>query len=491
MATRINLIESEAKILNGIRNNASENYKNHIATAYPSSLMADKSSMWKTFMDFPGLRNEFEAALLQRIAFVRLSSKSWENKLKLYKKGKISFGSVVEDVFVNMAKVWNYDIDRASKTVFKRHKPDIRSAFYSLNFRVVYPVTIEETNWRSAFLQEGGLVDLTGKVIEQSYNAEEYDEYEVMLYMFARKLLDGYIKTVGVDTSNPDNVIAAIRKTNLDFEFPTSNYNAAGVKNWTKPENKTVLMSTDFAATSDVKSLAAAFNLEYKDFLGRKIYFNGFENLDRERLLEIFSKVDDQGVRTVDPDYQPLTDDEINALKGIPAFAIDEDFFQIYDYEKKMLSQPNAEGDYNNYFYHVWKSFNTSPFEQCVAFVPGTPAVSSLTISPYDANGPLSLTVIPNNSDNLYTGNIINFIADVSTSYFAPKAVNWEIVDSATIGETTYTTTQKNKWYIDGTGNLQVSGIDVTSGATACIKCTSVFDSTKTKTAVVQIGLPS
>ena len=482
MSKAIDITGAEAKLLNYIRNNASVRYQDFTPSADPQDLLSTKKTIWKTFMTNPGLKNEFVEVLLQRIAFVRASSKSWKNKLALYKKGKIDFGGVIEDIFVSIANVYNYDIDVAEKTVWKREDSDIKSAFYTLNYQVQYPGTTYEYQLRTAFLAEGGIYDLVGKIVESLYTGEQYDEYQVMLFMVGRQIVDGRIFVKGVSNISYDDQIAAMREISLNSEFMTDKYNQAGVKTHTEPADKTILLTTAFTANTDVKVLASAFNLEYVDFLGQRVLFNGFENLDRERLQAVFTLTDANGNKTIDPDYEPLTDTDIAALSSIGAIFLDKEYFQIYDYDAEMTSIFNPKGHYTNYWYTVRKVMATSPFAQAVVFVPGTPTVDTLTISPK----PTSSNYVTVNLPAGYSGGVLNILVNITTSYFASKGVKFEIAESAVVNGTTYTTDADA--FIDAAGNVSISNYTPSSNNYICVKATSTFDNTKTDELVIKLG---
>jgi hypothetical protein len=45
----------------------------------------------------------------------------------------------------------------------------------------------------------------------------------------------------------------------------------------------------------------------------------------------------------------------------------------------------NGQGLYWNHWYHVWKTFSISPFSNAVLFTTGTPAITSVTVTPATA----------------------------------------------------------------------------------------------------------
>ena len=74
---------------------------------------------------------------------------------------------------------------------------------------------------------------------------------------------------------------------------------------------------------------------------------------------------------------EEVTAEELAQMKHVKAFVVDEDWFQVYDYNNKFTEKYVASGLYWNYFYHVWKTVSVSPFANAVTFVD-----SDATIAP-------------------------------------------------------------------------------------------------------------
>ena len=117
---------------------------------------------------------------------------------------------------------------------------------------------------------------------------------------------------------------------------------------------------------------------------------------------------------------------------------------------------------YWNYFYHVWKTFSVSPFANAAVFVPGTPAVSSVTVTPATAT--------------VAAGQSINLTCVVATTNFAPQTVTWSVSDG------------DEDWIsVDIYGKVTLAA-DATSEDTATITATSTVDGTKTDTCVITVA---
>lgn len=446
------LTNSSVAILNAIRNSASTNYRDYVPYATPD---ADSiKSIGSIIMDMPSLQNEFLNALINRIGRVMITSKLYEQPWKMFKKGIMEYGEVVEEVFVNMAKPYEFDPALAETTLFKREKPDVRSAFHVLNWQHYYPTTIQDTMLRQAFLTADGVYNLIGKIVESLYTGAAYDEFLTMKYMLAKHILAGHIKPVtisAVSAANAKSIVSTIKATSNKFEFPKTEFNMSGVSTYSKKPTQYLIVNADFDAIMDVEVLASAFHMDKAEFDGHHILVDGFGELDTARLAELFGE----------GETLP-TSDELAALNAIPAVLVDENWFMVLDNLYEFTENYNGKGMYWNYFYHVWKTFSVSPFANAALFVPNTPAVSAVSITP--------------ESVTTTGGTDITFTAEVTAANFAPKSVNWSVdTTSATAGVT-----------ITKSGIVSIPST-ITAGSTITVTAKSTYDATVYDTATITI----
>lgn len=402
-------------ILNAIRNNASANYKDYVPQA--SASQDSVREIGAIIMNFPALQNEFLSALVNRIGRVIITSKSFDNPWSVFKRGILEFGESVEEIFVNIAKPFEYDPAVAENRVFAREIPDVRAAFHVLNYQKFYKATIQNEQLRQAFLSWNGVTELIAKITESMYTGANYDEFLTMKYMLAKNILNGRLYPVQIPTveeANMKSIISTVKGVSNNYEFMTPNYNVAGVATHTQKEDQYFIVNSQFDATMDVEVLASAFNMDKADFIGHRVLIDSFGTLDVNRLNLLFAN---------DSNYEPLTSEELSALDAIPCVLVDKDWFMIFDNILNFTENYNGEGLYWNYWYHTWKTFSVSPFANASVFVPGVPTVTGITISPTSAT--------------IAAGQAVLFSADVTTSNFASKAVDWSIspeIEGVSIG---------------------------------------------------------
>lgn len=439
------LTNVSVNVLNAIRNEASTNYQEYIPYATPDA--ESIRAIGATLMDYPALMNEFLPALIGRIGKVAVTSRLYRNPLAVLKKGILDYGETVEDIFIAMAEPYEYDPEDAEETLYKRYKPDVKSAFYVINYRKFYPVTIQEQDLRRAFLSPDTLTDFYTRIIEQLYTGAYADEFLATKYMIARNILDGKLYAEPI----PDTVkgvAQTIRAISNKFTFLSKEYNIAGVATYSDRINQYILVNADFDAALDVEVLAYAFNMNKADVTARKIVIDSFGALDTARLAKLFAN---------DPNYEEISAKDLETLNDVAAVLIDENFVQIYDNLLTIRDEKNGKGLYTNYFLHNWKTFAVSPFANCAVLTPGTPTVTSVTVTPSTATAKV--------------GDTLQLVANVTTQNFASQKVNWS----------------------SNSANVTVSAagvVTIGAGATSTvtITATSVADPTKSGKASITIS---
>lgn len=443
------LTNSSVDILNVIRENASQNYREYVPKATKDA--ASIRQIGAVIMDYPSLQNEFLNALVNRIGRVLITSKMYENPWSMFKKGMLEFGETIEEIFVNMAKPHQFDPEVAESNLFKREIPDVRAAFHIMNYQKYYKATVSNDQLRQAFLSWQGITDLIAKIVDAMYTGANYDEFITMKYMLARHILDGHMYPVqipAVETANMKQIVSKIKGVSNQYEFQSNKYNLAGIYTHTKKRDQYILINSTFDAEMDVEVLASAFNMSKADFMGQRVLVDSFGSLDTDRLAELFAD---------DTTFKMPSNDELTALDEIPAILVDRDWFMIFDNFYNFTEQYNGEGLYWNYWYHVWKTFSVSPFANNALFVPGVPSITSVTVSPATVEASV--------------GQDVQFNAVVVTNNFAPKSVVW--------------TTNSANAEVDSSGKVTLK-----DGATGSITvtATSTFDRTKKGTGTITVS---
>lgn len=352
---------STLDILNVIRENAGYEYQNAVPKVTKAT---DIPAVGQIIYGEPAIANKFINALVNRIAMVRVQSATFNNPYSVLKKGYIEFGETIEEIFVGIAKVVEYTPEKGEEREFKRTLPDVRSVFHIMNWRTMYPVTIQDEDLKQAFLSLDGVTDLIGKIVDQVYTGAEYDEFLLFKYLLIKAISHGKMKPLSVgDGTNPKDSAKAFRGTSNLLTFMKDSYNERGVVTSTPKDRQVIFMDAKFNAEFDVDVLASAFNMDKADFMGRLFLIDDFTTFDNKRFEEI--RKNSTGIEEVTPE-------ELALLANVNAVLLDEDWFQVYDNNNRFTEKYVASGLYWNYFYHTWKTVSYSPFSNAVVFVKDT-----------------------------------------------------------------------------------------------------------------------
>ena len=415
---------NSVQILNCIRDSASATYQERIPVATQNNIRDIGNAM----MQFQSTQNEFLNALVNRIARVIITSKSYTNPLAMFKKGIMEYGEQVEEIFVNIAKAHPFDPDVAEENVFKREIPDVDAVFHRMNYQNFYKVTISNEQLRQAFLSAEGVTDLIARIVDTLYSGSEFDEFLIMKQLIADAARAGKMYPINIpapSAATAKQIVTTIKGISNKLEFMSNQYNYMGVLNFTKKENQILLIDAEFDATIDVEVLASAFNMSKAEFMGQRVLVDNFGD-----------------------------------LTGVVAALVDRDWFMVFDNLMSFTENYNGEGLYWNYFYHVWKTFSSSPFSNAILFTTGAVGVTSVSVSPKAAQAT--------------AGQNVQLTASVVTTGYAPQDVKWSVSGNVSAGTT-----------VDCNGLVHIAADE--SAETITVTATSCYDNGKSDTATITL----
>ena len=361
----------------------------------------------QAIMSNVGWQNAFLSELLNRIGLEIISSKSYQNPWANLKRGRLEYGEVIEDIFINICEPFNYNPELAETQVEKRVKPDVEAMLYRINSQIFYKQTIEQVTLRQAFTSSTGVVNLITGIIDAMYTAMEYDERLAMKYILVQRLLNGTMyKQIIPANATSEQLITAVKTVSNLLMTPSRKYNSAGVLNYALKNDQYVFVTSAFDAQSGVEVLAKAFNVDYAQFSGRYIVLDDFSFTPDElaRLDIIFAD---------EPSYIRPTTEQLAKLKEVPLVTVDKDFFMVFDVEQYFDMRRNQQGLYENNFLHVWKVYASGYFANAIMYVETEPTVTSVAVAPKTATMP--------------KGSSLTMKATVVASDFANKTVHWEV----------------------------------------------------------------
>ena len=396
------------------------------------------------------------------IGLTIIKRNGWDNPWEFTKRGTLRFGQQIRELILDLCNVYDYNKEFTNKERFLATEvPNVFNYMHEVNFQKFYQTTTSDAQLAMAFDTEGGLFDFIDEAISMLYESLKYDTYLVDKYMLCRRIVDGTVTSVQItDYANltPRQRVAFMKNYSNKMTFRSPNYNPAGIRRATRFEDQMLIMNTEFEADMSTDVLATSYFRNDAEFKTNMALIDSFSDTDTARLSELLGSA-----------YVAFTDAEKTALAKVPAVIISREWFMDYDYAMDTESGLKKTEFYNpttlenNHFLHAWRVFSTSPFENAVVFTSDAPSVTSVSVSPAVAT--------------ISKGMTIQLSATVVTVGFANKAVQWSI-ESAT-GEVT-------KVEIDTKGLLTIPS-DF-GGESVTVKATSIYDPTKSNTAVITVA---
>lgn len=396
---------STMDILNTIRQNASMEYQNLVPEVTKES---DIPKVGEVLYGYPALANQFLSTLVNRIASVRVKSATFNDDYVELKKGYLEFGETVEEVFVSIAKAREFSAEKAESRELKRTLPDVKTAFHAMNYRVQYPVTIQDEDLRTAFLSMDGVQDLIARIVDAVYTANEYDEYLLFKYLMIKAIAHGKMYPVSIGNgADMKDAAVAFRGMSNSLGFMSTKYNISGVHTTTPRADQYIFMDATYNAQYDVNVLASAFNMDKATFMGKLKLIDDWTTFDNER-FDVITANSDQ--------IEPVTSDELALMANVKAVLVDREWFQFYDNKNEFTEKYVASGMYWNYFYNVWKTVSSSPFSNAIVFVTdgadvALPAKFTAKITNKSASdGAIVLTVTPQVNNASIAPSSVHFV---------------------------------------------------------------------------------
>lgn len=324
--------ENGAQLMSAIRNSSSQLFQSHVPL--PNAENVQQVGQGLTKLDT--IQNEFMGTLVDRIGKVVIKYKSFNNPLKMFKRGDFPLGRTIEEIWVDIAEEHLFDPDASVTNVFRQEKPDVLAKFHEINREGYYKQTVQEAWLEKAFTSWDKFSEFVAGVMNAIYAADEIGEFEYMKLLitnYYNKELFHEIPVGEINSTNAKPFVQKLKGTSNLIEFPSREYNAAGVMQSTQKSEQYVIIDALTDAIIDTEVLASAFNMDKVTFLGHKIVIDKFHD------------------------------------ENIVAALVDSEWFMVYDKLYKMTNLYNPEGLYWNYWLHHHQLLSTSQFSNAITFV--------------------------------------------------------------------------------------------------------------------------
>lgn len=326
------------------------------------------------------MMNKWYDGLVNKIVRSRLVDTMYKNRLAPTFKGVLDIGEGIEEVLVAPAGVQQQNQDKTTpRNPFNAPLPEIYTKWHVINAEMQYGVRISRKRLRRAFTSFSAMDSFIQYIVDSLYNGYEWDCQILTKFKAAQAALSRIdankaIAVASPVTSDGTAFLASAREYAELFKWMNDGYNDAGVPVSTQDGKLFVIMTAGVEAHVDVKDLAAAFNLEYAQFLGRRMPIDSFTFSDAEkaRIMEI------AGV-----DTWFFTAEQEEALAGVLGIICDIDLFQIYDaFEPELWENSNGADAEVNYWLHADRIYGLSPFANYQVYIAGEDDDAVATVTP-------------------------------------------------------------------------------------------------------------
>ena len=320
------------------------------------------------------LKNAFIGALVNKVFMTRFWSKAWENPLKMFVDGNITYGYTIEDLYVDASDAVDYSAHFEGGTtecddIFKLVDNKVYANYLSINFEKKFKTTIKDFDLRRAFTSEYGLGDMLSQLMAKNTRGLYRLEYNLLKDMLKKYMSGISPKDAGMGTSTTptqfiqdtqvtkvagantaeliENLLLNIRIYGEQFEFESDKYNSAGVMQFS-PMSDTVIVTTPQVYGHIDNYLAKTYNEDRLKILNKIILIDSLPEVNVIKSGETGATA-----YTNDKPIALLMDAKLLQLK--PALL-----------EMREIENPNALA--KNYFLHFHGLVGIVPFLNCKIF---------------------------------------------------------------------------------------------------------------------------
>lgn len=388
------------------------------------------------------LFNQFMDILINRIGFTYVRQQAYKNPLAVFKGTKLTYGSTIQEIAPKWIKAHSYDDQ--NETLLKLHRPEAQVWYHSQNRRDQYPISVNIDELRTAFTDETGLNKLVASIMTTPQNADEYDEYRIMLQLIAEYenrwgFYKHHLTSMPTDETSGKELLTALQTYGGKLQFPSSLYSGTEIPVFAKPDELVLITTPEAQAGLNVNTLAGLFNVDLAQVKYRVVLVDEFP------------------------------------IKGAVALLTTEDFFVCSDTLYSTTSFWNPQTLTTNYYLNHWGVYSVSPFVPAILFTTEDASTTTPTITQTVSGITLEAekeTMKPGESQQLTVklqGTINPETPDV---YVAPDAATYTVV-AKTSDDNPIALNSRTR--VDNYGVLHVQKTGLKAGDVLTVEATSAY----------------
>lgn len=305
--------------------------------------------------------------LLKQIAYVATVTRLFDNPLSQLEGENIPLGWAGEETYINPVQGRSFDVNDFAG-ILQKYEADVKVQYLTVNMDLQYPVTLTRDKIRQAFTSWRDLEEFINGIVNALYNGAYIGMFNYTKALVSAAYKENkaqYIKVSAVtNEATGKALIKKLREMYTLFQLPSATYNSwakvggAGkpVTTWCAPEDIMLLIRADVMATIDVDVLAAAFNMDKAEFIGRVITVDNFD---------VYA---DDGTKIYDG-------------SDILGLICDKSWFKIKQQDMALDMWFNPNNRSWQYYLNVVKMYNYSLFANGVVIAIDDPVVDATAIT--------------------------------------------------------------------------------------------------------------
>lgn len=383
--------------------------------------------------------------LLKQIAYVATVTRTFSNPLAQLEGENMPLGWAGEETYINPVQGRQFDVNDFAG-ILQKYEADVKVQYLTINMDLQYPVTLTRDKIRTAFNSWRDLEEFINGIVNALYNGAYIGMFSYTKALISSAYKENkaqYIKvTTPTNEATGKAFIKKLRELYTLFQLPSQSYNAWAkvggngkpVTTWCAPEDIVVMLRADIVATVDVDVLAAAFNMDKANFIGRLITVDNFD---------VYT---DDGEKVYDGQH-------------ILGFIGDKAWFKIKQQDMALDMWFNPNNRSWQYYLNVVRMYNYSLFANGVIIANDDPTVDA--------------TAVTTSKTSVSVEEGANVVLDVITTPFSSNATI--TASSSAEGKATVSVTGKK---------LTIHGVD---DGSATITVTATNSDTTTVTSTVSV----
>ena len=315
------------------------------------SAWSDNAHTWiSNILSDSDMANSFFSGLTNTIVKQQIISRFFNNPLERFKTGELPYGLAESEFYINpqTGETFLYpSADTAGTGVnadlLKDKLPDIKQIFFKKNYGKKYKKSYSDVqilNVVQTWDDLGRLIDGISRSLVSDANIEEFDTMKAMMTagFNGGDMVVSSISDI-TDKATAEAFLVKAREKYLSFQFPSDAYNSwtdsdgHKVTTWTDPDNISIIITAKTSAVVDVYALAAAFNIDKADIMGK---------------VFVVDKIDDAG--------------------KVAAILFDDTKLHFEKVLERAYSFFNPDSCSVSFYYYRQAVLALDPFANCIAF---------------------------------------------------------------------------------------------------------------------------